>query len=138
MPPTGNSEFASNDRASLLATKSNYEWVAEGRHTELGLYFPDTMVASISSKRTTHSAAEQGRRDRLKSAFEDMAEVLFGSNATIDQKNVGEGGRTCDQESNGRKGNLNRIRLINMATERLKDQCKQIEEMKRILDKGHG
>lgn len=99
------------------------------------------MIASISSKRTTHSAAEQGRRDRLKSAFEDMAEVLFSGNATIDQEERGtsEGRSTGNQESNGRKGNLNRIKLIDMAIERLKAQCKQIEDMKRMLDdKGCG
>lgn len=57
--------LADPTRIDLLTAKSNYEWVAEGRHTEIGLHFPDTTVASITSKRTIHSAVEQGRRDRL-------------------------------------------------------------------------
>ena len=72
----------------------------------------------------------------MKSAFKDLEEVILGDKATIDQEELAassEVGRMGKQESNGKKENLNRTRLIEMATERLKAQCKQIEEMKRAL-----
>ncbi|CAN9139504.1 unnamed protein product [Alternaria alternata] len=129
-------EFVNHDRLGLLAAKSNYECVAEGRHTKLGLRFPDSMVASIASKRTTHSASEKRQRDRLKSAFEDLAEVLFSGNAATttngnsvllyqdDQSKLADG-TLGDLKDGGRKFNVSRVRLIELAVERIKGQRSQ-------------
>lgn len=128
-----------NNRTTLLATKSNYEWVAEGKHIELGLHFPDTMITSVISKRKIHKAEEQDRRNRLKSALEDMAEVLFGGRVTTalggndvvvnQHKKVG---RQEIPEDGGRKMNLSRVKLVELATERLRDHNKEIEEMRKV------
>jgi hypothetical protein len=94
------------------------------------------MVASIASKRTTHSAAEKRQRDRLKSAFEDLAEVLFSGNAATttsgnsvvlyqDDQSNSAGGGSSDLKDGGRKINVSRVRLIELAVERIKGQCSQ-------------
>ncbi len=102
------------------------------------------MVSSVTSKRRIHSAAEYGRRNRLRAALQDMAEVLFGGSATtapgsnglvIDREGQGKlgGGRKVEGESSSGTENLSRVKLIEVATERLKAQCKEIEEVKQKL-----
>ncbi|KFY69069.1 hypothetical protein V498_10524, partial [Pseudogymnoascus sp. VKM F-4517 (FW-2822)] len=63
----------SDDTASLLlATKSNYQNILEGTHLP-GVSYPTELSTNLTSKRTSHKIAEQGRRNRINSALQEIA-----------------------------------------------------------------
>ncbi|KIH86973.1 hlh transcription factor [Sporothrix brasiliensis 5110] len=64
------------DQASrLLATKSNYQNILEG-NTVPGVSYPSELSTNLTSKRTSHKIAEQGRRNRINSALQEIATLL--------------------------------------------------------------
>ncbi|KHN99999.1 Phosphorus acquisition-controlling protein [Metarhizium album ARSEF 1941] len=64
------------DTASrLLMTKSNYQNLLEG-NTVPGVSYPTELSTNLTSKRTSHKIAEQGRRNRINSALQVMASLL--------------------------------------------------------------
>ncbi|KAF1815369.1 hypothetical protein P152DRAFT_455081 [Eremomyces bilateralis CBS 781.70] len=60
--------------AILLASKSNYHHILEG--TALAGPYPETLSRGLTSKRTSHKLAEQGRRNRINSALVEMQSLL--------------------------------------------------------------
>jgi hypothetical protein len=67
---------ASEDTASLLlASKSNYQNILEGTHLP-GVSYPSELSTNLTSKRTSHKIAEQGRRNRINSALQEIATLL--------------------------------------------------------------
>lgn len=139
----------------MLASKSNYEWIAEGRHAEMGLHFSTAMATGVMMRRETHRVAEQARRDRMKGAMVDLAEyvldgqVTFGSGTSCfvisreDAANAEEESVVSGKGSaKGKKGrNINKARVIEMALEKLKAQEKEIallEERLKACDCGGG
>jgi len=66
------------DQASrLLASKSNYQNILEG-NTVPGVSYPSELSTNLTSKRTSHKIAEQGRRNRINSALQEIATLLPG------------------------------------------------------------
>lgn len=64
------------DTASrLLMTKSNYQNILEGNNVP-GVSYPTELSTNLTSKRTSHKIAEQGRRNRINSALQVMASLL--------------------------------------------------------------
>jgi hypothetical protein len=64
------------DTASrLLMSKSNYQNILEG-NTVPGVSYPSELSTNLTSKRTSHKIAEQGRRNRINSALQVMAGLL--------------------------------------------------------------
>ncbi|PHH68926.1 hypothetical protein CDD82_187 [Ophiocordyceps australis] len=64
------------DTASrLLASKSNYQNILEG-NTVPGVSYPSELSTNLTSKRTSHKIAEQGRRNRINTALQTMASLL--------------------------------------------------------------
>lgn len=64
------------DTASrLLMAKSNYQNILEG-NTVPGISYPTELSTNLTSKRTSHKIAEQGRRNRINSALQIMASLL--------------------------------------------------------------
>ncbi|KAF1829415.1 hypothetical protein BDW02DRAFT_509979 [Decorospora gaudefroyi] len=137
-------------QADLLASKSNYELISSGQHLEMGLHFSTAMATGVMMKRATHRAAEQARRDRMKTAMVDLAEFLldgevtFGSGTTcfvIMRGKDGEDGSEKTDEKNGKGGSMpgekktvNKARLIEMALEKMKAQEKEIEMLRKELE----
>lgn len=133
-------------QADLLATKSNYELISSGEHLEMGLHFSTAMATGVMMKRATHRAAEQARRDRMKTAMVDLAEFLldgevtFGSGTTCfvvmrGDRNDGEGGENDGKKATpGEKRTVNKARLIEMALEKMKAQEKEIEMLRKEVD----
>lgn len=69
-----------DDTASLLlASKSNYQNILEGTHLP-GVSYPTELSTNLTSKRTSHKIAEQGRRNRINSALQEIATLLPRSN----------------------------------------------------------
>lgn len=97
MPPAAGG--VTTPQADLLASKSNYELISSGQHLEMGLHFSTAMATGVMMKRATHRAAEQARRDRMKTAMVDLAEFLldgevtFGSGTTCFVVMRGEAGK---------------------------------------------
>ncbi|KAI4225511.1 MAG: hypothetical protein L6R36_003860 [Xanthoria steineri] len=61
--------------ALLLASKSNYQNLVEGTHLP-GVSYPETLSTNLTSKRTSHKIAEQGRRNRINTALQEIASLL--------------------------------------------------------------
>jgi hypothetical protein len=59
----------------LLASKSNYQNLLEG-NTLPGVNYPDSLSTGLTSKRTSHKVAEQGRRNRINEALREMQSLL--------------------------------------------------------------
>ncbi|KAL8731401.1 MAG: hypothetical protein Q9181_004317, partial [Wetmoreana brouardii] len=58
--------------ALLLASKSNYQNLLEGTHLP-GVSYPETLSTNLTSKRTSHKIAEQGRRNRINTALQEIS-----------------------------------------------------------------
>lgn len=67
---------ASANSALLLAAKSNYQNIVEGNSLQLGLEYPEHMSQNLTNKRTSHKIAEQGRRQRINTALQEIATLL--------------------------------------------------------------
>lgn len=65
----------SETHALLLASRSNYENLLSGAHLP-GVSYPADLGANLSSKRTSHKLAEQGRRNRINFALQEMQALL--------------------------------------------------------------
>jgi len=67
--------MASDTHALLLATKSNYQNLIEG-NTLPGVSYPADLSMNLTSKRTSHKLAEQGRRNRINTALQELAALI--------------------------------------------------------------
>jgi hypothetical protein len=56
-------------------SKSNYQNILEGNQVP-GVSYPSELSTNLTSKRTSHKIAEQGRRNRINSALQIMASLL--------------------------------------------------------------
>lgn len=59
----------------MLASKSNYQNIIEGTHLP-GVSYPEALSTNLTSKRTSHKIAEQGRRNRINNALQEIAQLL--------------------------------------------------------------
>ena len=86
VPGTGASmpNVTAETSALYLASKSNYQNILEGTHLP-GVSYPETLVENLSSKRTSHKLAEQGRRDRMNTALKEI-ETLLPSTPSVNGK----------------------------------------------------
>jgi hypothetical protein len=111
----------------------------------MGLHFSTAMATGVMMKRATHRAAEQARRDRMKTAMVDLAEFLldgevtFGSGTTcfvVMRGKEGEKAGKGDADANvaGEKRTVNKARLIEMALEKMKAQEKEIEMLRKEVE----
>ncbi|KAK3337392.1 helix-loop-helix DNA-binding domain-containing protein [Cercophora scortea] len=66
---------AEDSASHLLATKSNYQRILEGSMVP-GMSYPSELSTNLTSKRTSHKIAEQGRRNRINSALQEIATLL--------------------------------------------------------------
>ncbi len=75
MPLLPGGASAEDTASHLLATKSNYQRILEG-NTVPGVSYPSELSTNLTSKRTSHKIAEQGRRNRINSALQEIATLL--------------------------------------------------------------
>ncbi|KAJ4407815.1 nuclease [Neurospora sp. IMI 360204] len=93
--PGGSTGSAEEAASLLLATKSNYQRILEG-NTVPGVSYPSELSTNLTSKRTSHKIAEQGRRNRINSALQEIATLL--------PKVPGKEGRDGDGDGNSSSG----------------------------------
>ncbi|EME48785.1 hypothetical protein DOTSEDRAFT_67734 [Dothistroma septosporum NZE10] len=65
----------SPQHALMLASKSNYQNLLEGNQLP-GVSYPEHLSTGLTSKRTSHKVAEQGRRNRINEALKEMQSLL--------------------------------------------------------------
>jgi hypothetical protein len=65
-------------QALLLASKSNYQNILSG-NTVPGVSYPTDLSTSLTSKRTSHKIAEEGQRNRINSALQEMQTLLVST-----------------------------------------------------------
>jgi FtsZ-binding cell division protein ZapB len=58
-----------------LASKSNYQHILDGTHLP-GVTYPETLAENLTSKRTNHKLAEQGRRNRINNALKEIETLV--------------------------------------------------------------
>ncbi|KAF3902247.1 hypothetical protein AA313_de0203546 [Arthrobotrys entomopaga] len=68
--------LSASQSALILASKSNYEHIVSGNHSQLGLSYPEHLATNLTHKRTSHKIAEQGRRNRINNALTEIASLL--------------------------------------------------------------
>jgi hypothetical protein len=77
----------------LLTSRSNYQNLNEGR-TIPGVTYPSDLPGQLTSKRTSHKIAEQGRRQRINVALQEMQGLLpkmspvLGASSSSSSKNI--------------------------------------------------
>lgn len=127
----------SDDTASLLlATKSNYQNILEGTHLP-GVSYPTELSTNLTSKRTSHKIAEQGRRNRINSALQEIATLLPGSAAagsgSGDAEN-GDGGEGAGGK-NQQQSSSSKASTVEHAIEYIKALRSEVEEATRRAEK---
>ncbi|KAL8942584.1 MAG: hypothetical protein Q9216_001566 [Gyalolechia sp. 2 TL-2023] len=85
--------------ALLLASKSNYQNLLEGTHLP-GVSYPETLSTNLTSKRTSHKLAEQGRRNRINTALQEIASLLPPTSTGPTPKDVAPSSRTDSPGAN--------------------------------------
>lgn len=126
--------------ALLLASKSNYQNILEGTHLP-GVSYPEALSTNLTSKRTSHKIAEQGRRNRINMALQVMASLLPPP-APPNQMVSKDGG-----SSNGSPGGTNIIvtgaavqqsnskaNTVELAIEYIKSLQAELQDVKGKLD----
>ncbi|KAM7209279.1 hypothetical protein V8F20_000329 [Naviculisporaceae sp. PSN 640] len=120
------------DAASqLLASKSNYQRILEGNMVP-GVTYPSELSTNLSSKRTSHKIAEQGRRNRINTALQEIATLLprpppkEGKDAAEPDSSGGGDGK----EKGGAAPN-SKASTVEMAIEYIKQLQKEVAEANR-------
>lgn len=67
--------LSSDISALYLASKSNYQHIIDGTVLP-GVTYPEHLAENLSSKRTNHKLAEQGRRNRINTALKEIESLL--------------------------------------------------------------
>jgi hypothetical protein len=97
--PQANNHFLANlhspTHALLLASKSNYQNLLEGNHLP-GISYPDSLSTGLTSKRTSHKVAEQGRRNRINDALKEMQSLIPASSGARAEELMANGGGEDD------------------------------------------
>ncbi|KAG0158001.1 hypothetical protein PDIDSM_5514 [Penicillium digitatum] len=116
------SEGMSQD-ALYLASKSNYQHILDGTLPS-GVSYPEALAENLSSKRTNHKLAEQGRRNRINNALKEI-ELLIPQEF-IDARNAKEaaesGGKINEKEKEKEKANqaISKATAVEMAIDYIK------------------
>ncbi|KAL6712516.1 hypothetical protein ACN47E_000393 [Coniothyrium glycines] len=127
--PDGGSGVPDSTHALLLASKSNYQNILDGT-TVPGVVYPTSLSTNLTSKRTSHKIAEQGRRNRINMALQEMQALLpspqIGA-ASPDAKSPTE---SAAQQSNNSKA-----AKVESAIDYIKQLKQQVSERDDLLNK---
>ncbi len=137
-------KVAEDTASLLLASKSNYQNILEGTHLP-GVSYPTELSTNLTSKRTSHKIAEQGRRNRINSALQEIATLLprgqtkdsggekSGSGDACDN-NDAPNGKGGSQSANSKASTVEQaIEYIKQLKKDLADANKRAEEAEKLL-----
>ncbi|KAF9244035.1 transcriptional regulator family: Helix-loop-helix [Penicillium roqueforti] len=109
--------------ALYLASKSNYQHILDGTLPS-GVSYPEALAENLSSKRTNHKLAEQGRRNRINNALKEI-ELLIPQEF-IDARSAKDaaesGGKANEKEKEKEKANqaISKATAVEMAIDYIK------------------
>ncbi|RIA86088.1 hypothetical protein C1645_829820 [Glomus cerebriforme] len=108
--------------AEQLANKSNYRSILEGTAKSLGISYSSDVHSSLESRRTTHKAAEQKRRDSLKQSFDELKKVIpyqstssKSNGSDGNTNNNGKSNSNSNGKSDGTMKNVSKLFLLKRA-----------------------
>ena len=119
--------------ALLLASKSNYQNILEGTHLP-GVSYPETLSTNLTSKRTSHKIAEQGRRNRINTALQEIASLLPPQTPPIGGQtpNGGQAGLMLTTGSAAQQSN-SKASTVEMAIDYIKSLQSELKVVKKRL-----
>jgi vacuolar-type H+-ATPase subunit I/STV1 len=114
-----------NTHALLLASKSNYQNILDGT-TVPGVVYPTSLSTNLTSKRTSHKIAEQGRRNRINMALQEMQALLPSTLvAATDAKSP---------ESSAAQSSNSKAAKVESAIDYIKQLKQEVSEKDRMLE----
>jgi hypothetical protein len=125
--------------ALYLASKSNYQNILEGTHLP-GVSYPETLAENLTSKRTSHKIAEQGRRNRINLALKEIETLLpqsiLAPQGKKDRSGSQEAGETGEAESksSATAQGTSKASTVEMAIVYIKSLQSELKETKDKLD----
>jgi Helix-loop-helix DNA-binding domain len=120
----------------FLASRSNYQNLIEGTHVP-GVSYPTELSTNLTSKRTSHKIAEQGRRNRINLALQEMLHLLPKSSSRSpveisSPKQDDDSGKKS--ESGGKGGGNSKAATVESAIEYIKALKRETEEMSKAAE----
>jgi len=107
----------------LLASKSNYQNILEGTVID-GVQYPKELEAGLTSKRTSHKIAEQGRRNRINTALQEIATLLPSRSSTKDsggeKSDGGQGDKSEGKEERKTQNANSKASTVELAIDYIK------------------
>ncbi|KAJ2907069.1 hypothetical protein MKZ38_008637 [Zalerion maritima] len=123
-----NGTVSVEDTASqLLTSKSNYQNMLEGNKVP-GMEFPRDLTDTLTSKRTSHKIAEQGRRNRINTALQEIATLL-----PLDEKSECKE-KLEKKEPKQSNGPNSKASTVELAIEYIKELQNKVEAEKERAD----
>ncbi|GFF43207.1 phosphorus acquisition-controlling protein [Aspergillus udagawae] len=125
--------ISSETSALYLASKSNYQHILDGTLLP-GVSYPETLAENLSSKRTNHKLAEQGRRNRINNALKEIESLI--PSAFIQMKHAKEnvashakGDKEKEKEKAGAQ-TISKATTVELAIDYIKALKQELEETK--------
>ncbi|KAL4747596.1 hypothetical protein BDW72DRAFT_11207 [Aspergillus terricola var. indicus] len=117
--------------AYLAGIKSNYQQILEGTLLP-GVSYPETLAENLSSKRTNHKLAEQGRRNRINTALKEIETLIP---AAYVQMKLSKEAATCNgkgEKEKERTGNqpISKASTVEMAIDYIKSLKAELDATK--------
>ncbi|KAF2659287.1 hypothetical protein K491DRAFT_712807 [Lophiostoma macrostomum CBS 122681] len=114
--------------ALLLASKSNYQNILDGT-TVPGVVYPTSLSTNLTSKRTSHKIAEQGRRNRINTALLEMQALLPSPQIPAQVRET-----KSPDSSSAAQSNNSKAAKVESAIDYIKQLQKQCSDKDRLLD----
>lgn len=111
----------------LLASKSNYQNILDGT-TVPGVVYPTSLSTNLTSKRTSHKIAEQGRRNRINTALLEMQ-------ALLPSPKLGAKDAVANSPETAAQSNNSKAAKVESAIEYIKQLQKECSEKDQMLSK---
>ena len=125
--------ISAETNALYLASKSNYQNILEGTHLP-GVSYPEALAENLSSKRTSHKIAEQGRRNRINTALKEI-EALLPQQIMANGKKERATSTEGDETEKGASGpGTSKASTVEMAIVYIKSLQAELEVTKEKLD----
>lgn len=117
----------------FLASKSNYQHILDGTLLP-GVSYPENLAENLSSKRTNHKLAEQGRRNRINNALKVIEALLPpGFAAARSPKEPEIKGAERDKEKSG-NSMVSKASTVELAIDYIKALKGELDDVKKKLN----
>lgn len=116
--------------ALYLASKSNYQHILDGTLLP-GVSYPESLAENLSSKRTNHKLAEQGRRNRINTALKEIETLLppgfARERAAKESKEAGSAKSGEKEKDKNAQQTISKASTVEMAIDYIKALQKELE-----------